>query len=54
MKLKKLLVFLLALVVLIGALPAFADETGRFEDKPYHVSLGVGSAFTCGYRMRIL
>ena len=27
MKLKKLLVFLLALVVLIGALPAFADET---------------------------
>ena len=35
-------------------MPAFADETGRFEDKPYHVSLGVGSAFTCGYRMRIL
>ena len=35
-------------------MPARADETGRFEDKPYHVSLGVGSAFTCGYRMRIL
>lgn len=35
-------------------MPALTDETGRFEDKPYHVSLGVGQAFTCGYRMRIL
>ena len=35
-------------------MPAHADETGRFEDKPYHISLGVGQAFTCGYRMRIL
>ena len=35
-------------------MPAYADETGRFEDKPYHISLGVGQAFTCGYRMRVL
>ena len=34
--------------------PAFADETGRFEDKPYHVSLGVGETFCCGYKMEII
>ena len=34
--------------------PAYADETGRFEDKPYHVALGVGEAYSCGYRMEIL
>jgi galactose mutarotase-like enzyme len=34
--------------------PAYADETGRFEDKPYHVSLGVGQAYSCGYKMEIL
>lgn len=32
-------------------MPAHADETGRFEDKPYHVSLGVGETYTCGYKM---
>lgn len=35
-------------------MPAYADETGRFEDKPYHVALGVGGAHTCGYRMEIV
>lgn len=34
--------------------PAYANETGRFEDKPYHVSLGVGEAYSCGYRMEIM
>ncbi|MEG0492036.1 MAG: aldose 1-epimerase family protein [Clostridia bacterium] len=35
-------------------LPACADETGRFEDKPHHVSLGVGKAYCCGYRMELI
>lgn len=35
-------------------MPALVDETGRFEDKPYHVDLDAGDAFTCGYRMQIL
>lgn len=35
-------------------MPAYADETGRFEDKPYHVELGVGQAYTCGYKMEII
>ena len=34
--------------------PAYANETGRFEDKPYHVDLGVGRAYTCGYKMQTL
>ncbi len=34
--------------------PAYADETGRFEDKPYHVELAPGKTYTCGYRMEIL
>lgn len=34
--------------------PAFEDETGRFEDKPYCVKLGAGESYTCGYRMEIL
>lgn len=35
-------------------MPAYAEETGRFEDKPYHVKLGVGCAYTCGYRMEVI
>ncbi|MCI5957703.1 MAG: aldose 1-epimerase family protein [Clostridiales bacterium] len=34
--------------------PARVDETGRFEDKPWHVELGVGQAYTCGYRMELM
>lgn len=34
--------------------PAYTDETGRFEDKPFHVELPVGRAFTCGYAMHTL
>ena len=48
---KRILALLLALLLPAAAC---ADETGRFEDKPYRISLGVGQAFTCGYRMRIL
>ena len=35
-------------------LPPMADETGRFEDKPYHIDLGVGMSYTCGYRMEVI
>ncbi len=35
-------------------MPAHADESGRFEDKPYHVELGIGQAYTCGYKMEII
>lgn len=35
-------------------LPAYAAESGRFEDKPYHVKVGVGGAFSCGYRAEFL
>lgn len=34
--------------------PAFADETGRFEDKPYHVELGANETYTCSYRMETI
>ena len=34
--------------------PAYADESGRFEDKPYHVELGKGQSYSCGYRMETL
>lgn len=34
--------------------PAYVNETGRFEDKPYHVSLKAAEAFCCGYCMEIL
>ena len=34
--------------------PARVDETGRFEDKPWHVELGVGQAYTCGYKMELM
>lgn len=34
--------------------PAYADESGRFEDKPYHVELGAGETYTCGYQMETL
>ena len=34
--------------------PAFANETGRFEDKPWCVKLQPGKTFACGYRMEIL
>ena len=35
-------------------LPPMADESGRFEDKPYHIDLGVGMTYTCGYRMEVI
>ena len=35
-------------------LPPMADETGRFEDKPYHITLGAGECYTCGYRMEVI
>lgn len=34
--------------------PAYADETGRFEDKPYHAELAPGKTYSCGYTMEIL
>lgn len=34
--------------------PAYANETGRFEDKPYHVEIGPGQSYTCGYKMEVL
>lgn len=34
--------------------PAFANETGRFEDKPWCVKLSAGETFECGYKMEIL
>jgi len=34
--------------------PAYASETGRFEDKPYHVALKPGEMFECGYKMEIV
>ena len=44
MKLKKLLVFLLSLVVLVGALPAFANET------PYYIEVDLSSQIVTVYR----
>lgn len=44
MKLKKLLVFLLTLVVMIGALPAFADEM------PYYIEVDLSSQIVTVYR----
>ena len=35
-------------------LPAMDDETGRYEDKPYVLTLPVGRAHTCGYRAELL
>lgn len=37
-----------------NGLPAFADETGDFEDKPYHVTLGAGERFSLAYGMEAL
>lgn len=34
--------------------PAYYDETGNFEDKPYHVELKAGESYTCGYKMEII
>ena len=34
--------------------PAFANETGRFEDKPWCVKLPAGESYECGYKMEIL
>ena len=34
--------------------PAYANETGRFEDKPYHASIKPGETFACGYKMEII
>lgn len=34
--------------------PAFSNETGCFEDKPWHVAIGAGETFACGYRMEIV
>lgn len=35
-------------------LPPYADETGLFEDKPFHIALEAGERYTCGYRMEVL
>lgn len=35
-------------------LPPYADETGLFEDKPFHIALEAGESYTCGYRMEVL
>ncbi len=35
-------------------LPPLADESGLFEDKPYHITLGAGECYTCGYRMEVI
>lgn len=34
--------------------PAYEGESGRFEDKPYHATLGAGEVFTCGYKMELI
>lgn len=34
--------------------PSRVDDTCRFEDKPWHKTLGIGQAYTCGYRMEDL
>jgi galactose mutarotase-like enzyme len=30
--------------------PAYSDESGRFEDKPYHVEVAPGQTYTCAYQ----
>ena len=35
-------------------LPAYADETGNFEDKPYHIKLIPGQAFHTWYQVEIM
>jgi galactose mutarotase-like enzyme len=37
-----------------NGLPARADETGHFEDKPYHIEIAPGERFSAGYQMEIL
>ena len=37
-----------------NGLPAFADESGNFEDKPFHLTLPAGEKYCLGYRMDIL
>ncbi len=35
-------------------LPPLENDTGRFEDKPYHITLGAGEVYSCGYRMTVI
>lgn len=35
-------------------LPALQNESGRFEDKPYHIELQIGQTYSCGYRMELI
>ena len=37
-----------------NGLPALVDETGDFEDKPYHIVLAPGKSFRVEYRMEII
>ncbi len=37
-----------------NGLPGFENETGNFEDKPYHVVLAPGNSFTLSFAMEIL
>lgn len=34
--------------------PAFADESGRFEDKPYATVLAPGRSHQCGYQVELI
>jgi len=37
-----------------NGIPAMVEETGDFEDKPYHVAIGVGERFRAGYGVEML
>ncbi len=37
-----------------NGLPAYDDETGKFEEKPFAVSLAPGKSYSVGYRVQIL
>ncbi len=34
--------------------PAYADEDGNFENKPYAIKLAAGDAFSCSYSIKVL
>ncbi len=37
-----------------NGLPAFINESGRFEDKPFAISLGVGETYRAEYSLQII
>ena len=37
-----------------NGIPGAIDETGNFEDKPYHIALAPGERFSAGYSMELL